>query len=73
MGNGDIMQLIYLTSGSLGTLIGIVFWMTIKKVDKQDFETHCIKQEKINDKFNDTIKNNNDLLIRVDQKLRDLK
>ena len=54
---------------TLATMAGIIR----SKVDKSDFKDHCNNQSKVNDKFDKTIKENNDLLIRVDQKLKDLK
>ena len=71
MAESNIMELIYWTSGSLGALIGVVFFMTIRKVDKNDFDKHCEAQAKVNDKFNDTIRQNNDLLIEVRTKLHE--
>ena len=50
--------------------IGGVYAVTLRKVDKQEFKEHCTRQEKVNDKFEDIIYKNNELLARVDERLK---
>jgi len=73
MSEMEIITMIKWTGGAIGTILAIIFGMVMNKVDKSDFKDHCERQSKVNDKFDNTIKDNNDLLIRVDQKLKDLK
>ena len=41
MDEGTIMTAIVLTSSGLLSIIGVVFFMTIRKVDQKDFDKHC--------------------------------
>jgi len=52
MDNGDIMTALYSISGGLLSIIGLVFFMTIKKLDKSDFVLHCKEQKEDFNKLN---------------------
>lgn len=51
-------------------LIGIVFAIAQGNVSRKTYDRHIESQDKMNDKFAKVIKNNNDLLIRVDERLK---
>jgi len=65
------MEVIKWTGIGLGSFITLVFGLVIRKVDKKDFDKHCERQAKVNDKFDETIKKNNDILIRVETQLNE--
>ena len=56
---------------ALFILIGIVFAFAQSKVSQAEYDKSCEAQTKVNDEFRAVIARNNNLLIRVDQKLED--
>lgn len=55
---------------SIGGGILLLFGITSQKVDKSDFKDHCKEQKEAHDQFWESINKNNELLARVDERLK---
>ena len=62
--------MLWSAGGVLLTMIGGIFVITNNKLDKEDFKEHCKDQKKDHEQFWDSINKNNELLARVDERLK---
>lgn len=56
--------------GGLGAAISICFGITMKKVDRDEFKEFKDRQCQVNDKFEEALKANTEMLGRVDERLK---
>jgi hypothetical protein len=63
-------QLIWGASGILFVMIGGIFAMVTTKLDREEYKEHCEDQKKAHEQFWNSINKNNELLARVDERLK---